>query len=47
MMKFNYITSVLFISNSYLIYTMPPKQKEQKKGPVYKNSILPKDIIPT
>jgi len=25
---------------------MPPKQKEAKKGPVYKQSIAPKDIIP-
>lgn len=25
---------------------MPPKQKEVKKGPTYKNPILSKDLIP-
>lgn len=25
---------------------MPPKQKEAKKGPTYKNPILPKDLVP-
>ena len=26
---------------------MPPKQKEVKKGPAYKNAILTKDIVPS
>jgi hypothetical protein len=27
-------------------YKMPPKQKEAKKGPVYKAALPPKDIVP-